>query len=182
MSNYRRLHVGPRERFGRWTVVNEHGRDQNGRRTFLCICDCGVEGVVAGTYLTCGRSQSCGCLQRERAPGAKPTHGRSRTPEYRAWQQMKFRCTNPNAESWVNYGGRGIRVCQKWIDSFEAFLDHIGPRPSSRHSLDRIDNDGDYEPGNVRWALKRTQARNRRRPRVATASGQWTWRGKLRPA
>lgn len=83
------------------------------------------------------------------------------TPEYRAWQSLKNRCTNPNARDYPYYGGRGIKVCQRWLNSFENFLADMGRRPTPQHSLDRIDPDGDYEPSNCRWATKQEQARNR---------------------
>lgn len=90
------------------------------------------------------------------------SHGMSRTPENNAWRAAKYRCTNPNAKHYADYGGRGISMCDEWTTSFEAFFDHIGPRPSSQHSLDRIDVNGDYEPGNVRWATAHEQNLNRR--------------------
>lgn len=178
--------------FGRWTVLAPAKRDKHGRKRFLCRCDCGVEKLVAGTYLRHGKSQSCGCLQRERAPGAPIKHGMAGTPEYRAWQQMRQRCSNRRHVEWRNYGGRGICVCKEWDQSFQAFYEHVGPRPSSQHSLDRIDNDGNYEPGNVRWATASEQRRNQRymptqregRELVQDAQtqpGAWYWRGKWRP-
>lgn len=89
------------------------------------------------------------------------THGLTKTPEYRAWHSMKQRCLNPNCSRWDKYGGRGIAICQIWLDSFEAFLADMGPRPSQDHSIDRVDNDGDYEPGNCRWATRSEQQRNK---------------------
>lgn len=94
------------------------------------------------------------------------THGMSKSPEYDAWESMKRRCLVPKASNFHNYGGRGIRVCDEWIESFDAFFDHIGPRPSPKHSLDRIDNDGHYEPGNVRWTTMSVQLFNRRPVKV----------------
>jgi hypothetical protein len=95
-----------------------------------------------------------------------------KTPERSAWQNMRDRCNNPNCVSFDNYGLRGIRVCDEWQYDYQAFLRHVGPRPSPRHSLDRIDNNGHYEPGNVRWADKSTQLSNRRTNRLLTFSGE----------
>lgn len=170
--------------FGRWRVVSYAGSD-NGAR-WLCQCSCGSPPrVVATTNLMQG-SKSCGCLQREAAaetgktlhkrrrkvPCAVKTHGMSKTPEYLAWNQMIQRCTNKNLRNYSDYGGRGIKVCDEWKVSFSAFYQHIGPRPSADHSLDRIDNDGNYEPGNVRWATDRQQRDNSRHPRRFLFQGE----------
>lgn len=88
-------------------------------------------------------------------------HGMRYTPEYRTWTHMKVRCYNKNYESFSNYGGRGIKVCDEWLNDFVAFFNHVGKKPSPQHTLDRIDNDGNYEPGNVRWATKSEQQMNR---------------------
>lgn len=104
---------------------------------------------------------------------ARPSiHNQSNTPEYRAWTNMKYRCNTPSCNLYPYYGGRGITVCDEWQQSFAAFLKHIGPRPSPRHSLDRIDNNGDYRPGNVRWATRYQQCRNRRSSRLLTIGGR----------
>lgn len=93
---------------------------------------------------------------------AHPKHGLSYTPEYRAWQTMRLRCTDPTNPAWANYGGRGITVCDAWLNDPAAFVAHIGPKPSLKHELDRIDNARGYEPGNVRWATRKVNCRNRR--------------------
>jgi hypothetical protein len=102
------------------------------------------------------------------------TRARRRAPEYRYWQDMKRRCLNPNAHNYGHYGARGISVCPEWVNDYEAFLAHVGRRPSPEHSLDRIDNDRGYEPGNVRWGTKAEQANNRR-PRPTRASPPTKW-------
>jgi len=143
----------------RWlTVIKQINMPHGGynRKGWLCKCICGnlVEAIHGG--LVRGLYASCGC-KRFKYP--KPVR---ETPEYKVWLGMKYRCLNPKAPNYVNYGGRGITVCQEWIESFQAFYDHIGPRPSDKHSIDRIDNEGNYEPGNVRWALSVQQQRNLR--------------------
>lgn len=150
-------------RFGRLTVIRR-APDTTGRKVnWLCRCECGKEKPVRASSLVNGRATSCGCLQREVAAKSFTTHGGTYTPEYQAWASMIQRCTNENCSNWHNYGGRGIAVCAAWLNSFEAFLAHIGKRPSGQHSLDRIDVNGNYEPGNVRWATLAEQRRNIRR-------------------
>jgi len=94
--------------------------------------------------------------------GKPPTHGMTKRPEYLAWMNAKSRCNNPKNKAWSYYGGRGISMCEEWVDDFLSFYEHVGPKPSPEHSLDRIDNDGNYEPGNLRWATKKEQSANRR--------------------
>jgi hypothetical protein len=112
-----------------------------------------------------------------RPHGHLTTHGRSRTPEHVAWKGMKRRCHSPNNHRWEHYGGRGIEVCDRWRDSFENFFADMGPRHSPRHSIDRIDNDGDYEPGNCRWATQSQQMKNRRSPKKKKCSVAGCGRG-----
>lgn len=100
------------------------------------------------------------------------THGMTDSPEYRSWQRMKERCSNPRADSYHRYGGSGIKVCDLWIGSFEAFLADMGPRPSLNHSIDRTDNERNYEPGNCRWATRKEQNRNQRSNRIVELGGE----------
>ena len=151
--------------FGRLTVVRPAGLKLYGgwNRTFFeCRCECGKIVQVLGSVLVSRHTNSCGCLLREtRAVNAK-THGMTNSPEYTAWKAMRARCGNPNNPAYSTYGGRGISVCEEWRDSFEAFYASMGPKPSNKHSLDRIDPNGDYTPANCQWATWDIQATNKR--------------------
>lgn len=161
------------KRFGRLFVVDVE-RVNTGNRTRVsctCWCDCGVEKSVRVDALTSGATQSCGCMGVERRSIATALrsfkHGMRWTREYASWSQMKVRCQDPNNHKFKDYGGRGIKVCASW-QAFENFYRDMGPRPEGT-SLDRIDVDGDYAPGNCRWADAKTQRSNRRDSKKAIA-------------
>ena len=145
----------------------------NGQAMWTVLCDCGATNVVTGSHLRQGRTKSCGCQTAELVGATHRKHGESHlTTEYVTWCSMRQRCADPASRSYPLYGGRGITVCDEWRDDYAAFLAHVGRRPSPRHSLDRIDNERGYEPGNVRWALPEVQARNTRSNRLITHDGQ----------
>lgn len=157
-------------KFGRLVVVSYYGGP---RQSWICRCDCGTDTIVRGDSLKSGRTQSCGCLSAQSTTDRQTTHKMTKTPEYVAWQNAKDRCSNPNSKMWPRYGGRGIAMCTEWVADFSAFLSYIGRRPSSKYSLDRYpNNDGNYEPGNVRWATENQQKRNTSNNRVIIVCGE----------
>jgi hypothetical protein len=161
------------QRFGLLVVVARVGSDRN-RVLWQCACDCGRTDIVSnGNMLQRGKKKSCGCAIGEMISAAKRTHGQKgsggTTQVYRAWLGIKQRCLNPNRSEWHNYGGRGITVCDRWANSFEAFYADVGDPPKPGLSIDRIDNDGNYEPGNVRWATWSQQTKNSRFDKVRGA-------------
>jgi hypothetical protein len=161
-------------RFGKLEVIAFVEMRGNYRSYWKCQCDCGERTVVRCDSLRSGQSRSCGCLQKAQVAERSFKHGAARNgqeaPEYKVWAGMISRCTNPNAHAFMEYGGRGIAVCDRWLHSFEAFLADMGQRPP-RTTLDRIDNDRGYEPGNCRWATPEEQQSNRRNNRVLTLNG-----------
>lgn len=162
------------QRFSRLLVLCCDGQ-KNGKTLWMCQCDCGRTTRVATDKLASGHTRSCGCLSIDRIRLLKFRHGENRvnhrTTEYRAWVNMKLRCSNPRANGYQHYGGRGIRVCEEWEVSFEAFLRDMGRCPPG-YSLDRINTDGNYEQRNCRWSTPRDQMRNTRRNRLITIDGQ----------
>lgn len=136
-----------------------------------CACACGRQTETVAQKLVSGWVKSCGCLRLAAARDACTTHGLTKAPEYRVWTHLKGRCLNPKDKSFANYGGRGVTVCAEWESSFAAFLRDMGPRPSPKHSIDRIDVNAGYYPGNCRWVTADVQQNNRRNNRVLTRDG-----------
>lgn len=147
---------------GRLTVLHEGARDKHGRSTWHCRCTCGTERRISIASLMRG-TKSCGCLQKEATSRMSKKHGLTSTPEYRTWDHIKTRCLNPNFNDYHNYGGRGITICDRWLNSFENFLADMGERPTPKHSIERNDTNGNYEPSNCSWATHKEQCNNQRR-------------------
>lgn len=159
-------------RFGKLTVI-ERAPDRPGNSCAIwrCICDCGNEKLKSSHDLKRAHAPSCGCWGRERISAAVSTHRRTKSKEYYCWAGIKQRCSNPKNLMYRHYGGRGIRICDRWSESFEAFLEDMGFAPPGT-SIDRIDNDGDYEPGNCRWTTRDVQGKNRRGLHPITVRGE----------
>ncbi len=149
------------QRFGRLLVDAYEGKTAGGRARWRCSCDCGCSIIVSRGALLQGHSRSCGCLRREVTRKRRTTHGLSHTREYHIWKGIRKRCLNPKTLTWKYYGGRGIHICPQW-SNFSVFLLDMGPCPSLRHSIDRVNNEGHYEPSNCQWATQREQVANRR--------------------
>lgn len=165
------------QKFYRLTVVEKVGSCRLGIK-WKCVCDCGKSKVVISANLNSGNTRSCGCLNLEnvRSHNRNVTHGESlfgkTSTEYTTWVSMRVRCYDKKNPQYDNYGGRGIKVCHRWLKSFDNFLEDMGRKPSPQHSLDRYpNNNGNYEPGNVRWATPKEQANNKRTSRILVLDG-----------
>lgn len=168
-------------KFGRLTAIERTGDKTIHGYLWRCSCDCGGDAVVVLSRLITGHTRSCGCLVKEQAKMAKRvTHGHTRmsnrasASEYHIWSTMKQRCLNPASASYSRYGGRGITVCPEWAgdNGYANFFADMGKRPSDKHSLDRIDTNGNYEPSNCRWATSEEQNNNRSGVRSIEWNGQ----------
>lgn len=156
------------QKFGKLTVKEKHG-SRNNRTLWLCQCECGNNTIVNRRYLINGDTKSCGCLKKK--PQVN-THRMSKTPEYVTWCSIKNRCYNKNQKKYKDYGGRGIKVCDRWKNSFINFYSDMGKRPSKAHSIDRINNNDDYSPDNCKWSTPIEQANNTRSNRTIEINGE----------
>lgn len=161
--------------FGRWKVIS-HAPRRKGVERVNCVCSCGTAKDVDANSVQFGKSSSCGCYNRESAKARATTHGEGskrngESSEYKSWLCMVWRCSNPSATQWKWYGGRGITVCERWRNSFPAFLADMGRKPTPKHTIERLNSDGNYEPANCVWATKKQQMRNTSRNRYVTHEG-----------
>lgn len=164
------------KRFGLLFVIKQDGKSLTNKIMWNCICDCGQHKRIRGSDLRKGKTRSCGCLARRTTIERSTIHGHCKrgqeSKSHRTWEHMTQRCNNPNDTDYHHYGGRGIIVCSRWLKSFENFLKDMGEPPTIRHTLERMDNNGDYCPLNCRWATRKDQARNKRNNHLITHNGK----------
>jgi hypothetical protein len=159
------------QQFDRLTV-RERGPHKGRHTQWYCDCVCGTTCLVTTQHLRSGRTRSCGCLRRENSQDMRYTHRMTGTPEYYAWNNMRKRCLDPTGKSYANYGGRGITICDAWLDSFDRFYADLGPRPGPGYTVERRDNNLGYHPDNCSWETRKVQARNTRTNRLVTLNGR----------
>lgn len=147
------------KRFGRLVAIKETHSTHKGTY-WLCQCDCGNEKTIVATNLV-AHTRSCGCLTKESVTKRNTSHGLTKIPEYYIWVTMKMRCYNPKSEAFKNYGGRGIKICKRWYNSFVLFYKDMGKRPSNKYSIERKNVNGDYKPSNCKWATMKEQGANK---------------------
>lgn len=157
---------------GRWTLISRSTKPrQSYVKYWLCRCACGTTRDVGGYALSRGLSKSCGCASTERLASFRRKHGQTRTRAWNAWVAMIRRCHEQNHQDFKYYGGRGITVSEEWRNSFQSFLSSVGPAPTDKHTIERIDNSRGYEHGNCRWATRTEQCRNQRKTHYLTFRG-----------
>jgi hypothetical protein len=159
------------KRVGRLIVKELVGKAKDRHLIYRCVCDCGEEVDVTSNHLRSGHTQSCGCYQKDKVTKHGCARDKLHSNSYETWIHMKNRCKNPNNKNYHNYGGRGISVCDEWDRSFEVFLKDMGERPDGL-TLERINNNKDYEPGNCKWITQKEQTRNTRKNRQITFNGE----------
>jgi hypothetical protein len=163
------------ETFGLWTVLHRDSTNtRNEHPKWICACQCGTWRSISGSDLRSGKSTNCGCKKATNLGDRSRTHGKSRTKIYIAWCGIINRCYDPKSDFFYRYGGRGIKMCDRWRNSFEAFLADMGEPPTAKHSIDRIDNDGNYEPSNCRWQAPQKQMSNQTRTIRVIVNGEET--------
>jgi hypothetical protein len=166
------------ERFGRLIVLSSSGKDKFGNYKWLCKCDCGNEIITKGIYLKKGETRSCGCLAKELQKQRHTTHNRCKEHLYKIWASMKSRCYNPHNKRYLNYGGRGITVCEEWKKDYMSFRKWAYANGYDENAdfmkctLDRTDTNGNYEPSNCRWVTMKEQANNKTNNRLLTYNGE----------
>jgi len=159
------------QKFSKLTVIKKMEKDKYGVYFWLCQCECGNVKKIRGSHLKSGYTKSCGCLQKEIVTKIAKTYGMAYNLEYKSWANMKQRCLNKHNSKYKDWGGRGIKVCKRWL-KFENFYKDMGDKPFKSYSIDRIDNSKGYFKENCRWATKKEQARNKRNNKMITYKGE----------